>query len=147
MYPNPPLRPLSVLLQAGILLACSGTALGKECWVDIYDKPNFEGNHARIEGPAALPDLKSVNNEDWNNRIESLRVGADAEVVAFRRAGFDEKVEGPVNHPEAFQSWGTKDLPAYRELEITFGAGKEEHHLGELHFHQNINALKVRCRQ
>jgi hypothetical protein len=101
----------------------------------------------RIEGPAQLSNLKTVNNQDWSNRIESLKVGSDAEVIAYRKENFEDKPQGPIYHPEAFKKWGEKEIPAYQELEITFGAGKEEHHLGELDFHQNINALKVMCKK
>jgi hypothetical protein len=138
---------VAALLWAGAFLSASGTALGKECWLDVYDKANYEGNRVRINGPAELPDLKSLNKEDWSNRIESLQVGADAEVIAFRKPNFEEEPEGQVYHPEAFQSWGKKEIPAYQELEISFGPGKKEHHLGELNFHKNINSLKVRCRK
>jgi hypothetical protein len=143
----PQSRSIGPFLAAGVLLASSGAAFGKECWLDLYDKANYEGSHVRIEGPAELPSLKSLNGEDWSNRIESLQVGADAEVVAYRQADFQDQPQGPVNHPEAFKSWGAKEIPAYQELEIDFGPGKKAHHLGELDFHRNINSLKLRCRK
>jgi hypothetical protein len=133
-------------LMAGALLAFSGAAPGKECWLDIYDKDNYQGEHQRIAGPAELPNLKSVGNQDWSNRIESLIVGTDAEVLAFRKENFEDEPEGAINHPEAFHSWGKQEIPAYQDLEITFGAGSKEHHLGELRFHRNINSLKLRCK-
>ena len=139
-------RPVAAILSAGALLATSGVALGKECWLDVFDKPNFEGNRVRIEGPAELADLKNLNKEDWSNRIESLQVGPDAEALAFRKPNFENEPQGPVYHPEAFESWGKKEIPSYQDWEISFGPGKKEHHLGELHFHQNINSLKLRCR-
>jgi hypothetical protein len=136
------------LLSAGALLAASGTALAKGCWLDIYDAANYQGKQARIEGPADLPNLKSVNGEDWSNRIESLKVGQDARVVAYRQPDFRKAAPaGPINHPHAFKNWGTQDLPAYQELEIDFGPGKQVHHLGELDFHRNINSLQVQCRK
>lgn len=134
-------------LAAGALLAFSGAAPGRECWLDIYDQANYQGSHQRIEGPAELPNLRGLGGQDWSSRIESLRVGADAEVVAFRSENFVEQPQGPLNHPEAFRKWGAQDIPAYQELEISFGPGKQQHHLGELDFHRNINSLKVRCRQ
>lgn len=140
-------HPITLLLSAALLLAASGMAFGKECWLEIYDQANYQGSHARIEGPAELASLKSVNGEDWSNRIESLQVGSGAEVIAFRQADFKVEPKGPINHPEAFRNWGAKEIPAYQELEISFGPGKKEHHLGELDFHRNINSLKVRCRK
>lgn len=138
---------LSAVLVAGALCAASTAAWGEECWVDVYDQANFQGNKARIAGPAELADLKQLNREDWSNRIESLEVGPDAEVVAFRKPNFEDKPQGPVNHPEAFKQWGEKEIGAYQEWDISFGPGSKEHHLGELHFHKNINSIKIRCRK
>lgn len=146
MYKQLPRISLSAAgLWTAVLLASTG-AWGKECWVDVYDKANFEGNRTRIEGPTEVPDLKTLNKEDWSNRIESLEVGPDAEAVAFRKPNFENDPQGPVYHPDAFKSWGAKEIPAYQEWDVSFGPGKKEHHLGELHFHKNINSIKVRCR-
>jgi hypothetical protein len=125
-------------------LTCS-SAGASDCWVDLYDKPEFKGAHVRIAGPRDVANLKELNGEDWSNRLESLAVGPDAEVVAYKQADYNEEHKGQLNHPDAFQSWGQKEVPAYHDLEILFGPGKREHHLGELKFHQNINSLKLRC--
>ena len=136
------------VLAAGALWALADAAAGQECWLDIYDQDNFQGEHWRVQGPAELSSLKAMGGQDWRNRIESLAVGKDAEVLAFRKESFEDEPQGPVNHPDAFQprAWGRQDIPAYQEQEISFGPGKQERHLGELHFHRNINSLKVRCR-
>lgn len=133
-------------LMAGMLWVFSGAAVGGECWLDIYDQGDYQGAHRRIEGPAELPSLKDLGGEDWGHRIESLKVGKAAEVTAFRQENFREEPKGPVNHPEAFARWGKQEIPAYQELEISFGPGKQAHHLGELDFHRNINSLKIRCK-
>jgi hypothetical protein len=96
-------------------------------------------------GPRDLANLKDLDREDWSNRVESLAVGPDAEVVAYKQTDYNEEHQGQLNHPDAFQAWGQKEVPAYHDLEIVFGPGKREHHLGELKFHQNINSLKLRC--
>jgi len=148
MHPRIPLESgRCAALAAGVFLAFSGAASGRECWMDIYDKANFQGAHQRIEGPAQIPSLSKLGGQDWSNRIESVRIGADAEATAFRQEDFKEEPEGPVNHPEAFAGWGKQEIAAYQELEISFGPGKEEHHLGELDFHRNINSLVVRCKK
>lgn len=122
------------------------SASAGDCWLDIYDKPDFQGSHVRIEGPRDLPSLENLNGADWRSRIESLTVGPQAQVVAFKRENYNEQHKGLVYHPDALKSFGKEEMPAYHELEITFGPGKKEHHLGELNFHQNINSLKIRCR-
>jgi hypothetical protein len=137
-------RGLIAALSVGTALA--GSADAKECWLDAYDKPNYEGSKVRIPGPGELPDLKQLNGADWSSRIESLQVGPDAEVVVFRKPNFEATVQGPINHPEAFKSWGKGEIAAYQEWELSLGPGQKEHHLGELNFHRNINSLKIRCR-
>jgi hypothetical protein len=49
-------------------------------------------------------------------------------------------------HGEALKAWGEKP-ESYDDQQIIFGPGKQEHHLGELYFHQNIQSLKVSCLQ
>jgi hypothetical protein len=126
--------------------AAFSAAVAADCWVDLYDKPEFAGSHVRIEGPRNLANLNNLNGENWSNRIESLAVGPRGEVVAYKQQDYNEEHSGQLNHPDALQAWGQKEMPALHELEITFGPGKKEHHLGELRFHQNINSLKLQCR-
>ncbi|MGZ8219293.1 hypothetical protein [Methylomagnum sp.] len=138
---------VAALAGLGAFFMMSGAAFGRECWLDIYDKADFAGSRVHIEGPANLPSLKDLNKEDWSNRIESLKVGSGAEVVAFRKPNFEEAPQGQINHPQAFKNWGEQEIPAYQDQEISFGPGKQEHHLGELKFHRNINSIVVRCRK
>lgn len=114
------------------------------CWLDIYDKTDFKGAHVRIDGPADLPNLQRLNGANWSSRIESLVVGEAAQVTVFKQENFREKEEGPAYHGEAIKAWG-ETPESYGDQEMTFGPGKKEHHLGELHFHQAINSLLVRC--
>lgn len=134
------------LLGFSAFLVSSALAAASGCWVDLYDKPDFKGAHVRLEGSQELPQLKHLQGADWSNRIESLVVGPEAELVAYRQPDYNEEHRDQVYHPDALRAWGEKELPALHDLEITFGAGKKEHHLGELRFHQNINSLKLKCR-
>lgn len=127
------------------MLSASVQVHAGECWVDLYDQPNFSGTLAHIEGPVEMPSLKSVSGEVWSNRIESLKVGPAARLIAFKAENFDISHTGPVAHPDAFESWGQSEIPAYHDLEISFGPGKKESHLADLHFHKSINALKIFC--
>jgi hypothetical protein len=115
-----------------------------DCWLDVYDKTDFAGSHVRIEGPVQLPSLAKLNNEDWGNRIESLTVGPKAQILAFRQQNYKEDDTGPAYHGEAIKAWGEKP-ESYSNQEISFGAGKKEHHLGEQNFHRAINSLTIKC--
>jgi hypothetical protein len=135
------------LAAAGFFLATLATtqaALAGDCWLDVYDKPELGGAHVRIEGPVQLPTLAKLNNENWGNRIESLAVGAKAQVLAFRQENYKENTGGPAYHGEALKVWGEKP-ESYSDQEISIGAGKKEHHLGEQNFHRAINSLTIKC--
>jgi hypothetical protein len=135
------------LFAAVLLISASSIVAAKECWLDLYDKPDYQGSHVRVKGPAELSSLQSLNGEDWSNRIESLVVGPDAEVFAFRQEAFKDEPEGPINHPYELQTWGEKDIGSAQDLKISFGPGTKEHHLGDLNFHRNIKSLKILCRR
>jgi hypothetical protein len=135
------------LLRALILAAVVYPGAGQtaeDCWLDVYDKTNFEGSHVRIQGPAELSSLGKLNGQDWGSRIDSLIVGKKAEVLAFRQENFKDDQSGMPYHGDAIKAW-REDAKAYSDKEIVFGAGRREHHLGELNFHQNINSLKIKC--
>lgn len=140
--------PIGFTAALGLFSFATSTGLAAVggCWADLYDKPDFKGAHVRLEGSQELPKLKNLNGADWSNRIESLVIGPEAELVAYKQADYNEEHLGEVYHPDALRAWGEKELPALHDLEITFGPGKREHHLGELRFHQTINSLKLSCR-
>jgi len=128
------------------LAAAPAMGAGGGCWVDVFDRPDFAGSRVHIEGPAALPSLAGLDGRDWSDRIESLEVGPDASVTAYRNEGFRVDTEaGPAYHGEALKAWG-ETPEAYGDQAITFGSGKREHHLGELRLHRAIRALKIDCR-
>lgn len=128
-----------------VLTAAPAFGGGGNCWVDVFDRTDFDGNRVRITGPAELPTLTKLEGRDWSDRIESLVVGPDASVTAYRNEGFRiDQEAGPAYHGEALRAWG-ESPESYGDQEITFGADKREHHLGELHFHRNIRALKITC--
>jgi hypothetical protein len=134
------------ILSIALVTGSSDGWAARECWLDVYDNSDFQGAHARIEGPVELGNLTKLNGADWSDRIESLAVGGQALVYAFRHPDFkDEPEQGPAYHGEAIKAWGEK-AETYSDQEITFGPGKKEHHLGELNFHRNINSLKIKCR-
>lgn len=135
------IRGAAVLAMAGF--SSSSFAAG-DCWLDIYDQTDFKGKHVRIEGPAELASLAKLDGENWDNRIDSLAVGPKAQVLAYRQESFKEDTTGPTYHGDAIKNW-KEDPKSYSDVEIAFGPGHQEHHLGELNFHHNINSLKIKC--
>lgn len=129
-----------------LILSTIPAAHAGECWLDVYDQPELAGAHVRIEGPAELPNLKALQGGDWSSRIESLRMGPATEVVAYTRENFNETHTGPIAHPDALKGASASEIAAAHDLEISFGPGKQQHHLGEIKFHKNINSLRIRCR-
>ncbi|TAN47406.1 MAG: hypothetical protein EPN21_17680 [Methylococcaceae bacterium] len=135
----------SKLTIGSIIVLLSGTAMAKgDCWMDIYTEIGFKGEHARIEGPAQLSNLRAVGGSDWSNRIDSLIVGPKALVQAFRKEAFQDDHTTPPNHPDALKAWGEKAADN-DEDNAQFGPNQKHHHLGELNFHHNINSLKITC--
>lgn len=136
----------SAWLAALLWFSASTASAAGDCWIEVFDRTDFEGNRVRIEGPAALPSLTRLGGGDWSDRIESVVVGPAASVTVYRNEGLRLEPEpGPAYHGEAIKSWG-ESPEAYSDQQVTFGPGKREHHLGELRFHRNIRSLKVTCR-
>lgn len=87
---------LTVGLVAMILLAGCGNPRGSEyndCWVKIYDEENFtwDDDRAQIWGPGEFPTLNHMRDsgeDDWNNDIESIKVGPRARVILYADEGF-----------------------------------------------------------
>lgn len=126
-----------------VFLLLSGTAAAGDCWLDVYAETGFKGDHARIDGPVQLPNLRGVAGSDWSNRIDSLAVGPKAVVRAYRQEGFQDQPQTQPNHPDALKAWGENASDSGDE--VSFGPGQKHHHLGELDFHHNIHSLKIDC--
>ena len=87
------------------------------CYIDVWRDANFEGEAIRIEGPAEYPNLE-FSAGDWGDHIGSLRVGPYAFVLAYRDKGFEDTM-------------------------IAFGPNQEVADLGELHFDDDLDSIKV----
>ena len=70
------------------------------CYVTLYARPKFEGEADLVNGPvrwATLDRLSQTNNENWHNRIRSLRMGRAATLKAYSERQFagDVREFGP----------------------------------------------------
>jgi hypothetical protein len=63
----------------------------KNCYVEVFDDTKFDADdpHVKIQGPAELSSLKNVEGKNWNNEIQSVIVGPNATVRAYKNKDFD----------------------------------------------------------
>src|SRR6266487_644429 len=62
----------------------------KDCWVEIFDNTKYDADkpHAKIMGPNEFATLKDLDGKDWTNDIESVIVGPNATVFAYKEKDF-----------------------------------------------------------
>ncbi len=61
------------------------------CWVEIYEREDFQGRSARLAGPLELASLNLADLGDWTERINSIRVGPMAEVELYGDLKFEDR--------------------------------------------------------
>ena len=56
-----------------------------KCWAEIYMHAEFDKNGSRLllVGPHELTTLKGLNDQNWDNDIESIIVGPEAYMVVY----------------------------------------------------------------
>jgi hypothetical protein len=122
-----------ILLALLIIVAASGCVVHKsevvpppgdpDCWVQIYDTDNFNSgsSSATIRGPIDLATLDNLEGKDWEDEIESLIVGPDAELHVWKSMN-------------------------YAGTELTFQPGQKVAELGDLDYANEIGSMKVVCK-
>ncbi|WP_447962720.1 hypothetical protein [Nitrospira sp. Ecomares 2.1] len=94
----------------------------KNCWVELFEDTDFDVDdpHVRVAGPFQSATLEDVAGQNWNNEIESLIVGPNAMVYAY------------------------KD-PDFSGTEAVFVANQRNSDLAGLDMSDDIESLKVKC--
>lgn len=94
----------------------------KNCWADLFEDTGFDLDdpHVRVLGPFESATLEDVAGQKWNNEIESLVVGPNARVYAYKDRDFS----------------GTEGI---------FVANQRISDLGELALSDDIESLKIKC--
>ena len=97
-------------------------ALQKNCWIDVFEDTKFDADdrHVRVQGPIELSSLKNFNGHNWNNEIQSVIVGPDAAVRAYKDTDF-------------------------KGTEIAFAPGQRIPDLGKLDMSDDIESMNVSC--
>jgi hypothetical protein len=121
-------------------------AKNKNCWVDIFDDTQYQGSQTRIPGPEKLKNLKDVNGENWDKRIESAIVGPKAVLTVFENKRFKLTLAEMANHPVLMKSLGITKQDILEESELIFRPNSKVHGFGEFHFYHKIRSLKVECK-
>ena len=100
----------------------SSTVVDKNCWIEIYDDDEYDEDdpHVKIQGPAEYTTLKDVYGRNWSNDIESVIVGTNATVHA----------------------WKDKDFTG---TEISFTPGQRVPKLSKLNMSNTIESMKITC--
>ena len=62
----------------------------KNCWIAIFEDTKYDTDdpHVKVQGPQEYESLKNLKGRDWNNEINSVIVGSDATVLAYKEKDF-----------------------------------------------------------
>lgn len=133
----------SVLLFFGYHSALH--AKDKDCWAEFYESPQYSGKSFRLQGPAQLADLKSVNGENWDLRIDSIKIGKKAKVTVFEHINFKLTLTEMAKFPELMYSLGVTEQDIREDSELIFNESSMAHSLAEYNFHDKVRSLKLDC--
>lgn len=141
--------PKLALITVVMLFAQSPAAFAKDsgCWAEFYEFAQMIGDKFRVEGPAKLSNLKNVENENWESRIDSIVVGPKAEVTVYENINFKLTLTEMAKYPVLMRSLGISEQDIKQDSELIFTSGEMVRHLGQYNFHKKTKSLKVDCTQ
>lgn len=128
-----------------LVLGSNVYAGDKGCWAEFFDGSQYTGKHFLLEGPAQLKDLNNVNGENWNLRIDSIKVGPKAKVTVFENPDFKMTLKEMAKYPELMHSLGITENDIREDSELIFNADSKVHDLSDFNFHKKIKSLKIEC--
>jgi len=96
--------------------------IDKNCTIEIFDDTKYDADdpHLIIQGPKEFATLKDVSGRNWSNDIQSVIVGSNATVRAYK----DQDFKG---------------------TEIAFAPGQRIPDLSKLDMSNDIESMKVAC--
>lgn len=143
-------RGIKTMAAAVVLLGAASAAYAEDnngCWAEFFDESQYAGAHFRLEGPAQLVNLHNVQGENWDLRIDSLKVGPKAEVTVFENFNYKLTLKEMAKYPELLLSLGLTEKDALEDSELIFVANSMIHDLSDFNFHKKIRSLKLACGQ
>ncbi|WP_051906703.1 beta/gamma crystallin domain-containing protein [Methylomarinum vadi] len=130
-----------------LTLGLGGQVQAKEnnCWARFYEDANYHGKQLLIQGPDQLANLQSVNGENWDLKIDSLKVGSQARVTVYENPNFKLTLTEMANYPQLMRSLGITEQDIKEDSELIFNADANIHNLADFNFHDKVRSLKVEC--
>ena len=122
-------------------------AKDKECWAEFFQDSQYAGKQFRLEGPVQLENLSNVHGENWESRIESLKVGPKASVTVYENTNFKLTLKEMEKYPDLLRSLGLTEKDAMEDKELIFKANSRIHDLSDFNFRNKIRSLKIDCEQ
>lgn len=140
-------RSMQALAAAALLLGLASTAQAGEegCWADFFDHTEYNGDHLRLEGPVQLDNLRNVNGENWDVRIDSMKVGPKAKLAVFENIDFKLTLKEMAKYPDLMRSLGVTEQDIREDSELIFGSKTVIHDLSDFNFRNKIRSLKIDC--
>ena len=137
------IKPVVIL---GMVLASTTTsAKDKDCWAEFFENSQYSGEHFRLEGPIQLNNLRSVQGQDWEKRIGSLKVGPKAKVTVYENPNFKLTLREMRKYPDLLNSLGLSEQDAKEDTELMFDEKSKVHDLSDFNFRNKIRSLKIEC--
>ena len=131
-----------VILTLGL---CGQVQAKDDCWAKFYKDANYRGKHLLIEGPEQLASLHSVNGDNWDLQIDSIKVGPQARVTVYENPNFKLTLTEMAKYPQLMRSLGITEQDIKEESELIFNAGSNIHNLADFNFRKKVRSLKVEC--
>jgi len=132
-----------------IALAASSISVGytkdKDCWAEFYADSQYSGDHFRLDGPIKLDNLHSVQGQNWEKRISSLKVGPKAKVTVYENQNFKLTLREMRKYPALLKSLGLTEEDAKEDTELMFDEKSKVHDLSDFNFRNKIRSLKIDC--
>ena len=66
-------------------------AMDKGCWVKLYDKKDYQGDSLMLVGPVNLAQMIGPFGFNWEDKVRSLEVGANANLTIYDNRNFRDQ--------------------------------------------------------
>lgn len=139
------LATLASALLLSVSAVTSSQAKEDGCWAEFFQDSQYAGDHRRFDGPIKLDNLRDIQGENWETRIDSLKVGPNAKVTVFENPNFKLTIKEMGKYPELLQSLGLTEKDALEDSELIFNANSMIHDLSDFNFHDKIKSLIIDC--